>query len=137
MIGSGRQWPLVAATGALALVAGFLVLHVIHAAAGHVALATFGPAIAALVALTLALLPYRGVRLDARLTLGSSVLLLLLGGEWLESELTAGHGLVSALVDHGRLVAVALGLAVGVMVLVQAGRALDALIVAFSARRGS
>ena len=136
MIGSGRRWPLAAVTGALALMAGIAMLHVVHAAAGHRALATFGPAIAALVALTLALLPYDRVRWDTRVTLGAGVFLLLLGGEWLESELTAGHDLAIALRDHGQLVAVTLGATAGLGALVHALRVLDALFDVFSTRRG-
>ena len=110
-------------------------LHIVHAAAGHRALTAFGPAIAALIALTLALLPYDGVRWDTRVTLGAGVLLLLLGGEWLESELTAGHDLAIALREHGQLVAVTLGAAAGLGALVHALRVLDALFEALSTRR--
>ena len=135
MIGSGRRWPLAAVTGALALMAGIAMLHLVHAVAGHRALTTFGPAIAALVALTLALLPYDRVRWDTRVALGAGVFLLLLGGEWLESEFTAGHDLAVAVRDHGRLVAVSLAATAGLGALVQASRVLDALFDAFSARR--
>lgn len=136
MIGSGKQWPLAAATGMLALLAGFVVLHIVHASAGHRALAAYGPSIAGLIAITMSLLPYRGVRWDTRLTIWAGVVLLVLGGEWLESELTAGHELSFALRDHGRIVAGTLGTAAGLGVFVQATRALDLLLDAFSTRRG-
>ena len=135
MIGSGRRWPLAAVTGALALMGGIAMLHFVHAAAGHRALTTFGPAVAAFVALTLALLPYDRVRWDTRVAAGAGVFLLLLGGEWLESELTAGHHLAVAVRDHGQLVAVSLGATAGLGALVQASRVLDALFDAFSTRR--
>lgn len=125
----------VALTGALALAGGALSLHVVHAVAGHLALTAFGPIVAALVALTIALLPYPGVRPVARVTLGCAVLLLLLGVEWIESELAAGHQLVQALAGHGVLVAAALGFATGLIVLVQAARAIDAVLVVFALRR--
>ena len=110
-------------------------LHVVHAAAGHRALTTFGPAVAAVIALTLALLPYDRVRWETRVTLGAGVFLFLLGGEWLESEFTAGHHLGDAVRDHGRLVAFTLGATAGLGALVQALRVLDALFDAFSTRR--
>ena len=137
MIGSGNRSPLVAATVALALLAGVVMLHILHAAAGHRALTTFGPLVAGLVAVTLALLPYRGLCWDTRMSVAAGVLLLLLGGEWLESELTAGHELSSAARDHGQLVAATIGAAGGLGALVQASRALDALLDAFSTRRRS
>ena len=119
----------------VALVAGAAMLHLLHAAAGHRALATFGPIVAGLVAVGLACLPHGDIRWDTRMTLAAAVLMLLLGGEWLESELIAGHALASALRDHGRIVAAALGAAAGIAALLQASRTLDTVLDAFATRR--
>lgn len=103
---------------AIALVGGALLwLHVAHALAGHLAFVRFGPPASALLALGCAWALLPGSWADtptawARTGLAAILTLVLVVPEWIEGELSSGHGLrAEALRDHGETVLVVSGVA--------------------------